>query len=278
MSLLGMTVLHGAVLAITSLSQAHAADVPIYKDPDRPTEQRVDDLLGRMRLAEKVDLLGGTGFTTRPNARLGIPKLIMTDGPLGPSRAGKATNYSATINFAATFDTELVEEVARSIGAEARVGGFNMLLAPMINIIRVPHGGRAFECFSEDPYLTARMTVAYVKGVQSQKVAACTKVLVANNQEWNRFDVDSRMDERTLREIYLPAYRAAVQEADTWTIMAAYNRALGHYCCENRYLLTDILKDEWGFTGVAVSDWGGARSTVKMALAGMDLEMPSPRR
>ncbi|MFV2070640.1 MAG: glycoside hydrolase family 3 C-terminal domain-containing protein, partial [Pirellulales bacterium] len=138
-----------------------------------------------------------------------------------------------------------------------------------------PHGGRTFECFSEDPYLTARMTVAYVKGVQAQRVITCTKVLAANNQEWNRFDVDAQMDERTLREIYLPAIKAAVQEADTWSIMAAYNRALGHYCCENKHLLTEVLKDEWGFTGMTVSDWGGARSTVKMAHAGLDLEMPS---
>ncbi|MFV2070859.1 MAG: glycoside hydrolase family 3 C-terminal domain-containing protein, partial [Pirellulales bacterium] len=156
-----------------------------------------------------------------------------------------------------------------------RILGYNMLLAPMINIARVPQGGRTFECFSEDPYLTSRMAVAYVQGVQSQHVITCTKVLAANNQEWNRFDVDARMDERTLREIYLPAIKAAVQEADTWSIMAAYNRALGHYCCENKYLLTDVLKDEWGFTGMTVSDWGGTRSTVKMAHAGLDLEMPS---
>ena len=160
MSIVRMAVLCGAVLALSGLSQAGTPDLPIYKDSGRPPEERVDDLLGRMSLEEKVDLVGGTGFTTKPNARLGIPELIMTDGPLGPSRAGKATNYSATINFAATFDTDLIEEVARSIGAETRVGGFNMLLAPMINIARVPHGGRAFECFSEDPYLTARMTVA----------------------------------------------------------------------------------------------------------------------
>ena len=145
----------------------------------------------------------------------------------------------------------------------------------MTTIARVPHGGRAFECFGEDPYLTSRMTVAYVEGVQSKKVVTCTKVLAANNQEWNRFDVDVRVGERGLREIYLPAFKAAVQEADTWTIMAAYNQFRGEYCCENKYLLTDVLKKEWGFTGATVSDWGGARSTVKMAHSGLDLEMPS---
>ena len=217
----------GAVLAAVCSAQTPA--LPPYKDPACGTQQRVDDLLGRLCLEEKVDLLGGSGFGTKRNARLGIPEIVMTDGPLGPNRKGRATNYSAAINFAATFDTNLMQEVARSIGEETRILGYNMLLAPMINIARVPHGGRTFECFSEDPYLTSRMAVAYVKGVQAQRVITCTKVLAANNQEWNRFDVDARMDERTLREIYLPAIKAAVQEADTWSIMAAYNQALGDY-------------------------------------------------
>ena len=199
----------------------------------------------------------------------------MSDGPLGPNAKGRATNYSATINMAATFDTGLIRTVAENIGEETRILGRNMLLAPMINIVRTPFGGRTFEFFGEDPYLVSRMTVAYVKGVQNKNVATCTKVMAANNQEWNRFDVDVKVGERALREIYLPAIKAAVQEADTWTIMAAYNQVNGDYACESKYLLNDILKEEWGFTGAVVSDWGGARSTIKMAKSGMDLEMPT---
>ena len=152
-----------------------------------------------------------------------------------------------------------------------------MLLAPCINIARAPHNGRTFESFGEDPYLMSRMGVAFVKGVQSQRVATCTKHYIANNQEWNRMSVDVNMDERTLREIYLPAFKAIVQEADGWTIMSAYNKTLGYYCAENKYLLQDVLKDDLGFTGVVVSDWGGVHSTVPTALAGLDLEMPTGR-
>ncbi len=263
------------VLLPVGLAGAQAPPLDAYKDASRPVEARVADLLGRMTLEEKVDLLGGTGFATKPNPRLGIPVLVMTDGPLGPSRRGRATNYSSMVNLAATFDVALMRTVAESIGEETRVLGCNMLLAPMPNIARVPHGGRTFECFSEDPYLASRLTVAYVKGVQSKRVVTCTKVIVANNQEWNRFDVDVQVGERALREIYMPAFKAAVQEADTWTVMAAYNQVRGDYCCENRYLLTDVLKNDWGFTGAVVSDWGGARTTVKMAQSGMDLEMPT---
>jgi beta-glucosidase len=256
---------------------AQTNELPIYQDSQEPIEKRIEDLLSRMTLEEKVDLVGGAGFKTKKNIRLSIPELIMTDGPLGPNAKGRSTNYSATINLAATFDTDLMRIIAENMGEETRILGRNMFLAPMINIVRTPFGGRTFELFSEDPYLTSRMTVDYVKGVQSKRVATCTKVITANNQEWNRFDVNVRVDERALREIYLPAIKAAVKEADTWTIMAAYNMVNGHYACENKYLLNDILKEEWGFTGAVVTDWGGARSTVKMAHSGMDLEMPTGR-
>jgi beta-glucosidase len=254
---------------------AQTPELPVYKNSRIPVEQRIDDLLSKMTLEEKVDLVGGAGFKTKKNNRLGIPELLMTDGPLGPNVQRRATNYSATINMAATFDTALIRIVAENIGEETRILGRNMLLAPMINIVRTPFGGRTFEFFGEDPWLVSRMTVTYVKGVQSREVATCTKVMAVNNQEWNRFDVDVRVGERALREIYLPAIKAAVQEADTWTIMAAYNQVNGDYACENKYLLTDILKKEWGFKGAVVSDWGGARSTVKMAESGLDLEMPT---
>ena len=263
------------IFLISTICTAQIVEFPIYKDVSKKVEQRVDDLLSKMTLEEKVDLVGGAGFKTKKNVRLGIPELVMADGPQGPNSKGRSTHYGAMINLAATFDTTLMYDVAKNFGQETRIFGRNMLLAPMINIIRTPFGGRAFELFSEDPFLTSRMAVSYVKGVQEEKVVACTKVMTANNQEWNRFDVDAQVGERALREIYLPAIKAAVQEADSWSIMAAYNKVNGDYACESRYLLNDILKEEWGFTGFTVSDWGGVRSTVKTAYAGLDLEMPT---
>lgn len=250
-------------------------ELPIYKDPSQPVEQRVEDLILRMTLEEKVNLVGGAGFRTKKNVRLSIPGLLMADGPQGPNTYGRSTHYSAMINLGATFDIDLMQKVANNIGKETRIFGRNMLLAPMINIIRTPFGGRAFELFSEDPFLTSRMAVSYVTGLQEERVVACTKVMTANNQEWNRFDADVLVSERALREIYLPAIKASVQEADSWSIMTAYNKVNGDYACENKHLLSDILKEEWGYTGFTVSDWGGVRSTVKTAYAGLDLEMPT---
>jgi|YelNatPaOPRAMG01_1025707.scaffolds.fasta_scaffold00095_25 beta-glucosidase len=247
---------------------------PAYRNPNLPAELRVADLLKRMTLEEKIALLGGTGYDTTPIERLGVPALRMTDGPLGPNRKGRGTNFSATIAMAATFDDSLVRRVGEAIGRETYTLGFDILLAPCINIARVPHGGRTFEGFGEDPYLVKRMAVAYIRGVQSQKVLCCTKHFAANNQEWNRFDVDARVDERALREIYFPAFKAAV-DAGTGAIMTAYNRLNGFYCSENKYLLTDVLKGEWGFRGIVMSDWGAVHSTVPTALAGLDLEMPT---
>lgn len=237
-------------------------------------EKAVDEMLAQLTLAEKVELVSGVGFGTRPLPRLGIPSIVMTDGPLGPKRGdGKATNYSACINWAATWDKDLVQRVGDGIGREARDVGCDMILAPCINIARVPHGGRTFEGFGEDPWLVSRMGVAYTRGVQSHQVSTCVKHFAVNNQEWNRGYVSVEVDERTLREIYLPAFKAVVH-AGAGSIMAAYNRFRGVYCCENKYLLTDLLKHEWGFDGVALSDWGGVSSTIPTALAGLDLEMP----
>ncbi len=262
-------------LLFSSVITAQVTELPLYKDNSKPIEYRVEDLVKRMTVEEKVDLIGGLGFKTKRNIRLDIPELLMADGPQGPNAKGRSTHYSAMINLGATFDTDLMKQVGKNIGQETRVFGRNMLLAPMINIIRTPFGGRSFELFSEDPYLTSRMAVSYVKGVQEERVITCTKVMTVNNQEWNRFDVDVKVGERALREIYLPAIKAAVQEADTWSIMAAYNKVNGDYACESKYLLNDILKEEWGFTGFTVSDWGGVRSTVKTANTGLDLEMPT---
>lgn len=254
---------------------AQSTELPPYKDKSKEVETRVADLLSRMTLEEKVDLVGGDGFKTKANVRLGIPSIVMSDGPLGPNAHRRSTNYSSMLNLGATFNPDLMYQVAEQLGEETRIHGRNMLLAPNINIARVPNNGRTFEAFGEDPYLMSKMVVPYVKGVQSKNVITSTKHYVANNQEWNRFIVDVKVGERALREIYLPAFKAAVQKADTWAIMAAYNSINGSFACENNYLLNDVLKDEWGFTGFVVTDWGGAHSTIPMANSGVDLEMPN---
>ncbi|KAA3657753.1 MAG: beta-glucosidase [Calditrichaeota bacterium] len=287
------------ILLMISSPAFSQTDLPVYKNKNAQIENRIDDLFKRMTLEEKIAILSGAESPTahnkdkatatkilrasdflsktKKNVRLGIPQLVMTDGPLGPNGKGGATNYGSAINMAATFDEQLIETVSQHIGAETRDLGYNMILAPCVNIARAPHNGRTFEVYGEDPYLMSRMGVAFVKGVQSQRVATCTKHYIANNQEWNRMSVDVNLSERALREIYLPAYKAIVQEADGWTIMSAYNQTLGEFNGENDYLLNKVLKNDVGFTGAVVSDWGGTHSTVKAALNGLDLEMPTGR-
>ncbi len=284
---------------LTNLSAQDASQLPTYKNINKTTEQRVKDLLSRMTLDEKIDMLRGVGTKrvapdshaktdspneiiqaldfqsrTKENIRLDIPQLIMTDGPLGPKGKGYSTNYSATINFAATFDKSLVKQIGISMGAETRNLGFNTLLAPCINIARTPFNGRSFEAFGEDPYLTSILGVEFIKGIQSQNVVSCAKHYIANNQEWNRMSVDVNLSERALHEIYLPAFKAAVKEADVWTVMSSYNKVYGQYLAENKYLLNDILKEKLGFTGAVISDWGGTHNTLPTLLSGLDLEMP----
>ena len=275
-----------------------AQEIPLYKDISKPTEERIIDLLNRMTLEEKVQMIAGTSDNSTPNThaktddpntilraldfqsktkrniRLGIPELIMTDGPLGPNGKGNSTNYSSAVNFAATFDPNLINKVGLSMGAETRNLGFNVLLAPCINISRSHFNGRSFESFGEDPYLTSKMAVAFVQGVQKQKVVSCPKHYIANNQEWNRMSVDVNVNERAFREIYLPAFKAAVQKGYAWFVMSAYNKFRGDWCAENKYLLTDILKNEFGFSGAVISDWGGTHNTLPTLLNGLDLEMP----
>ncbi len=248
--------------------------IPPMRNPALPVETRVKFVLDEMTFEEKVDFVSGAGFTTKPNIRLGFPVIAMSDGPLGPNARGKATNYSSALNMSATWDDSLMKVIATSMGAETRVMGRNMLLGPCINIARVPQNGRTFESFGEDPYLMSRMAVAYIKGVQSNNVIACPKHFAVNNQEWNRGVVDVDLSERALREIYFPAFKAAVQEAGGLSIMAAYNKFRGAYCCSNHELLTNVLRKDWGFKGFVVSDWGGVHNTEQTALSGLDLEMP----
>lgn len=246
---------------------------------------KLEDLLAQMTLQEKVAMLAGTnGWYTEPIERLGIPSLKMTDGPNGARGAGsltggvKTTCFPAGISLASTWNTELVERVGQALAHEARMKGSQVLLGPTVNIQRSPLGGRNFEGFSEDPYLSARMAVAYISGLQSEGVGASLKHYVCNDQEFERTTISSEVGERALREIYLPPFQAAVREVQPWTIMAAYNLVNGVAASESSYLLTSILRDEWGFEGVVVSDWyDSVKSTAPSVNAGLDLEMPTPR-
>jgi len=248
-------------------------DLPLYKNPKLSVDERVEDLLKRMTLEEKIDMLGGTGFATKPNARLGIPELRMTDGPLGV-RMDKSTAFPSGINLAATWNPALVEKIGHALGREVKAHDAHVLLAPCVNIARIPNGGRNFESFGEDPFLASRMAVNYINGLQSEGVAATVKHFAANNQEHERMFVDAQISERALNEIYLPAFKAAVQEANVLCVMNAYNKINGHFASENDYLLNKILKTEWGFTGMVMSDWGAVHSSIPTANGAMDLEMP----
>lgn len=242
-------------------------------------EKRASGLLAQMTLEEKISLLGGyamDGMRSNGIERLGIPKLNMANGPHGLGGIDGATFFGSGVSMGATWNPELVEEVGKAIGAEARFADKHIMLGPCVNIHRLPIGGRNFESYSEDPYLASQMGVAWIKGVQSMKVAACVKHFAGNEQEFERNGVNIEMDERTLREIYLPAFKAAVQQANTYTVMSSYNRFRGHYASENKYLLTDVLRNDFGFTGFVISDWDATHSCVPSALAGLDIEMPGP--
>ncbi len=259
-----------------------AGQVAVYKDPTAPLEARVSDLLDRLTLTEKLELLGGTGFGTKPIERLGLPAMGMCDGPVGVRGGGEGTHGPATvfpsgIAMAATWDPELVERIGTGIGRELlnKGVGSHMILGPCVNIHRTPLGGRNAESFSEDPYLASRMTVAYIRGVQGTGAAACVKHYACNNQELQRGSINVRVDERALREIYLPAFRAAVQEAGVWGVMNAYNKVNGPHCSANVYLLNQVLRTDWGFDGCVMTDWGGAHNTIGVANGGTDLEMPT---
>ena len=261
-----------------------------YKNAALPADDRVKDLLGRMTVEEKVDLIAGASWMeTKPNARLGIPAIKMADGPAGvrswagPSAVTNGQTGQAVVNstafpagtaLAASWNPELAERQGRAIAQEVKALGRNMILGPTINIQRVPIWGRNFEGYGEDPYLASRMVVAYVKGVQAEGVIPAVKHFAANNQEFERHRMDEKIDERTLREIYLPAFQAAVQEGGAWAVMSAYQKVNGQYCAENSHLLKDILQKEWGFKGFVISDWGSTYSTAPTIAAGMDLEMP----
>ncbi len=263
--------------------------LPIYLDDKQPIESRVEDALSRMTLEEKVALCHAQSkFSSAGVARLGIPENWATDGPHGIrpevmwdqwEQAGWTNDsciaFPALTCLAATWNPEMSALYGKSIGEEARYRNKNILLGPGVNIYRTPLNGRNFEYMGEDPYLASRMVVPYIQGVQANGVAACVKHYALNNQEIDRHTVNVNVDDRTLYEIYLPAFKAAVQEGKAWAIMGAYNKYKGEWACQNQYLLNDILRDEWGFDGVVVSDWGGVNDTKQAIYHGLDMEFGS---
>lgn len=245
-----------------------------YFDKTLSIEERVEDLLKRMTLEEKIEMLGGTGFETKAIERLGIPPLNMADGPLGV-RWDNSTALPSGILLGATWNPEIVTEFGKVLATETKAKGRHVILAPCVNIARIPMGGRNFESFGEDPFLTSRITVNYIKGVQNENVVATVKHFAANNQEHQRDFVNTIVDERTLNEIYFPAFKSAVEEANVLAVMCAYNKLNGPYCSENDYLLVDVLKNKWKFNGLVMSDWGAVHNSLPVFNSGLDLEMPT---
>lgn len=263
-----------------------ACNVDRYKFNEQ-YESIIDSIINLITLEEKIDMIHGDGlFMTKGVERLGIPDLYYTDGPTGVREEMEKYSWNSlnlttdSVTFfptgtalAATWNEELAFEYGKAIGSETRARSKDILLGPGVNIIRTPLCGRNFEYFTEDPFLNSRIAVGYIKGVQIQDVAACVKHYAVNNQETNRGRINVLMDERTLREIYLPVYKATATEAQAYCFMAAYNKFRGDWMSENDYLLNKILKEEWDYKGAVMSDWGGTHSTVKAANAGLDIEM-----
>ena len=261
-------------------------NVATYLDLSAPIEERVEDALSRLTTEEKVKMVHAQSkFSSAGVERLGIPEVWCTDGPHGIrpevlwdewDQAGwtndSCTAYPALSCLAASWDRELAALYGKCIGEEARYRKKDVLLGPGVNICRTPLNGRNFEYMGEDPFLAGEMVVPYVKGVQENGVAACVKHFAANNQETKRTWTNSIVDDRTMYEIYLPAFKAAVQKGGAWAIMGSYNLYNGQYNCHNKKLLCDILKDEWGFDGVVISDWGGCRNDDEPITNGLDME------
>ncbi len=242
---------------------------------------RLAETIAAMTLDEKVSLTAGANLWYLPPVeRLGVPALKVSDGPSGvrgDSLTGRRSlSLPCGMAVGSTWNPDLIGRLGGVLAAEAHSKNVHVLLGPTVCIVRTPLAGRTFESFSEDPLLTARLTVAYVRGVQDGGVACCIKHFACNDQEHERMTISAEVDERALREIHLVAFEHAVQEAGVWSVMTAYNKVNGTYCCEQPELIGSILRDEWGFDGLVVSDWFGTHSTVPAALAGLDLEMPGP--
>lgn len=252
----------------------------------KTTEEKIDSLISLLTLEEKVAMIHSeSSFASGGVERLGIPHWVMSDGPHGVRKehgidytpdegaADSITYLPVGVTLASTWNPVLGYEYGKVLGSEANKRGKDVILGPGVNIIRTPVNGRNFEYLSEDPYLTSRMAVGYIKGVQDQGISACVKHYAANNQEVDRTEYSAEMSERTLREIYLPAFRAAVQEGDVNALMGSYNKFRGQYATHNNYLVNTIVKNEWGFKGVVMSDWGAVHNTMEALTNGTDLEM-----
>ncbi|HYJ46653.1 MAG TPA: glycoside hydrolase family 3 N-terminal domain-containing protein, partial [Pyrinomonadaceae bacterium] len=265
-----------ALIFLSSTFIQAMAQTPSPSQSSAQVESRVEAILGQMTLEEKIDLLGGVDdFFVRGFPRLNLPRLKMADGPLGVRNYGPATTMAGGIALAATWNQQLAARVGTEIGRDARAKGVHFLLGPGVNIYRAPMNGRNFEYFGEDPYLASRIAVGYIEGVQSQNVSATVKHFMGNNSEFDRHNSDSRISERAMREIYLPVFEAAVREAHVGAIMDSYNLTNGEHMSQNKYLLSDVAKGEWGFDGIMMSDWFATYDGVAAANAGQDLEMPS---
>lgn len=281
-------ILLAAVSVVVIVSPA-MADTPVYLDTTRPIEERVEDALSRMTLAEKVKLCHAQSkFSSAGVPRLGIPELWMSDGPHGVRaeinwndwgysnwQNDSITAFPALTALAATWNPQMAALYGKSVGEEARYREKDVLLGPGVNIYRTPLNGRNFEYMGEDPYLAGEMAVPYIQELQKNGVAACVKHFALNNQEKWRGSVNVGISDRALYEIYLPAFKKAVVDGGAWSIMGAYNRIWNQHCCHNSRLLNDILRGEWGFNGCVITDWGGAHDTREAALNGLDIEMGS---
>ncbi|MFZ0883017.1 MAG: glycoside hydrolase family 3 C-terminal domain-containing protein [Candidatus Acidiferrales bacterium] len=268
----------GAGLAVLLLAVIVVAAPFAHSSPrDGDVEQRVQAILSRMTLEEKVDMIGGVeDFYIRAYPDLGVPQLRMSDGPLGVRNAEPpSTTMAGGISLAASWNPALAEQEGVQIGRDARARGVHFMLGPAFNIYRAPMDGRNFEYMGEDPYLAGQIAVGYIEGMQSQGVSATAKHFVANNSEFDRHNTDSIVDERTLREIYLPAFEAAVKEGHVRAVMDSYNLTNGTHMTQNAPLNIDVLKKEWGFTGILMSDWTSTYDAVAAANGGLDIEMPS---
>jgi beta-glucosidase len=269
-----------AVFFLFAMTVVAAAVHDGYGENAQSADERIEKILGQMTLEEKIDYIGGlegpkaANMFIRGIPRLNLPPFKMSDGPLGVRTWGPSMGYPAGISMAATWDTDLEHEVGVEMGKDALARGVDFILGPGVNIYRAPMCGRNFEYFGEDPYLASRMAVAVIEGIQSEGVSATVKHFLGNNQEWDRHNVSSDIDERTMREIYMPAFEAAVKEAHVGSVMDSYNLVNGVHMTQNAYLMTNVVKNEWAFPGMIMSDWDATYDGVAAANAGLDLEMP----
>lgn len=263
------------VVLVSGLNALRAGDAP----PSGTPQERADALLKQFTLQEKLEYIGGVnGFSIRAMPRLNLPEIHMADGPMGVrgnNETKPSTSYPAGVGLAATWDPALARKIGDSMGRDCRARGFNILLGPGVNISRSPLCGRNFEYMGEDPFLAGQTAAAFIQGLQGEGVLGCVKHFAANNQEWDRNRISSEVDERTMREIYLPAFEAAVKQGHVGSIMTAYNLVNGFHCTQNDWLQNQVLKKDWGFTGFDMSDWGAAHDGKACALYGLDLEMPN---